>query len=95
MRLVVNPGKDDTKPGKLIISARAEELGEDTGEIDVAVQGEEAKIAFNTKYLAEALDAMSEPQVALEVTNPSSPGVFRPVEADDYLHVVMPMFVSW
>ncbi len=95
VRLVINPGKDETKPGNMVISARAEELGEDTGEIDVSVQGEEAKIAFNTRYLAEALDAITEQQVALEVTNPSSPGVFRPVGSDDYLHVVMPMFVSW
>ncbi len=95
VRLVATPGKSEAVPGKMTVSARAEELGEDTGEIDVTVQGEEAKIAFNTRYLSEVLDAVSEPQVALEITNPSSPGVFRPVGADNYLHVVMPMFVSW
>jgi DNA polymerase-3 subunit beta len=79
----------------MTVSAKAEELGEDTNEIDVTSSGAGSEIAFNNKYLSEVLDAIGEAQVALEVTNPSSPGVFRPVNADNYLHVVMPMFVSW
>jgi DNA polymerase-3 subunit beta len=34
-------------------------------------------------------------QVALETSNPSSPGVIHPIGSDDYIHVVMPMFVQW
>ena len=34
-------------------------------------------------------------KVALEMTSPSSQGVFRPVGEEDYVHVVMPMFVQW
>ncbi len=34
-------------------------------------------------------------EVALETTTPSSPGVIKPVDSDDYTHVVMPMFVQW
>jgi DNA polymerase-3 subunit beta len=33
--------------------------------------------------------------VALETTNPSSPGLIRPVGSEKYTHVVMPMFVQW
>jgi DNA polymerase-3 subunit beta len=82
-------------PGKLVISARSEEIGDDVGEIDAEVEGEEAKIAFNGKYLTEVLSVLRESQVALEATNPSSPGVVRPVGVDNYIHVVMPMFVQW
>ncbi len=64
-------------------------------EIDVIVEGEAAKIAFNGKYLIDALSVLHETQVALETTNPSSPGVLRPVGVDNYIHVVMPMFVQW
>lgn len=95
VRLIITPGSSEVVPGKMTVAAKAEELGEDRGEIDVTVQGPEAKIAFNNRYLADVLEATGEAQVALEITNPSSPGVFRPVEADNYLHVVMPMFVSW
>jgi len=94
VRLVMTPGEELT-PGKITISARSEEVGDDVGEIDAIVEGEEAKIAFNGKYLIDVLSVLREAQVALETTNPSSPGVIRPVGVDNYLHVVMPMFVQW
>jgi DNA polymerase-3 subunit beta len=94
VRLMITPGGDKA-PGKLSISARSEEIGDDVGEIDAIVEGDEAKVAFNGKYLADVLGVLREQQVALEVTSPSSPGVFRPVGTDNYVHVVMPMFVQW
>lgn len=94
VRLVIAPGGELT-PGKVTISARSEEIGDDVGEIDATVEGEEAKIAFNGKYLIDVLSVLRETQVALETTNPSSPGVLRPVGVDNYIHVVMPMFVQW
>ena len=81
--------------GKIAISARAEEVGDNLGEVDAAVEGEEAKIAFNSKYLMDVLGVLTEEEVALEATTSSSPGVIRPVGKDDYIHVVMPMFVQW
>jgi DNA polymerase-3 subunit beta len=95
VRLIITPGESDVKPGKLSISARSEEIGEDTGEIDTVVQGSEAKIAFNGKYLMDVLGVLKENQVAIEMTTPSSPGLFKPVGVDNYLHVIMPMFVQW
>ncbi len=94
VRLVITPGEELT-PGKITIAARSEEIGDDVGEIDAVVEGEEAKIAFNGKYLIDVLGVLRESQVALETTNPSSPGVIRPVGVDNYIHVVMPMFVQW
>ncbi len=94
VRLVISPGGKATQ-GKLTITARSEEIGDDVGEIDAVVEGEEAKIAFNAKYLTDVLSVLREPQVALEVSTPSSPGVIRPVGVDNYVHVVMPMFVQW
>ena len=94
VRLLVTPG-GESAPGRVTVSARSEEIGDDVGEIDATVEGEEAKVAFNGKYLTEVLSVLREAQVALETTNPSSPGLLRPVGADNYLHVVMPMFVQW
>ena len=94
VRLVAAPGGELT-PGKMTVSARSEEIGDDVGEIDAVVEGEEAKIAFNGRYLTDVLGVLNETQVALETTNPSSPGVIRPVGVDNYIHVVMPMFVQW
>ncbi len=94
VRLVVTPG-GEASPGKLAISARSEEIGDDVGEIDATVEGVDAKIAFNGKYLTDVLSVLRESQVALETTSPSSPGLVRPVGTDNYTHVVMPMFVQW
>jgi DNA polymerase-3 subunit beta len=94
VRLVITPGVELT-PGKVNISARAEEIGDNVGEIDATVDGEPAKVAFNAKYLSEVLSVLKQSQVALETTTSSSPGVFRPVGVDNYVHVVMPMFVQW
>jgi DNA polymerase-3 subunit beta len=94
VRIVVTAGADVT-PGKMTVSARSEELGDDVGEIDAVVEGGEAKIAFNGKYLTDVLSVLRESRVALEATSPSSPGVLRPVGVDNYVHVVMPMFVQW
>lgn len=88
-------GGTDLSPGKLSVSARAEEVGDNIGEIDAIIEGEQMKIAFNAKYLADVLAEISGQQVALETNSPSSPGAFRPTGSENYLHVVMPMFVQW
>jgi DNA polymerase-3 subunit beta len=94
VRLVVSPGEGTTL-GKVTISARAEEIGDNEGEIDAAVEGEGVKIAFNGKYLQDVLQALEGSRLNLETTGPSSQGVFKPDGADNYVHVIMPMFVQW
>jgi DNA polymerase-3 subunit beta len=94
VRIQFAPG-EELKPGKMTIAARAEEIGDNLGELDAVVEGEEAKIAFNGKYLQDVLQVLEGGQVALETTSSSSPGVLRPVGVENYVHVVMPMFVQW
>ena len=93
-RVIVTPGAS-VEAGKITISARADEIGDNVGEIDALVDGEAAKIAFNARYMADVLSVVKQAQVSLEVTTPSNPGVIRPVGVDNYDHVVMPMFVQW
>ncbi|MFQ5880362.1 MAG: hypothetical protein ACE5IZ_09345 [Dehalococcoidia bacterium] len=52
-------------------------------------------MALNSKYLQDVLQVLDCSQVALETSSPSSPGVIRPIGTDNYVHVVMPMFVQW
>lgn len=95
VRLMAVPSGSELNPGRLIVSARAEEVGDDVGEIDAAIDGTEVKIAFNGRYMLDVLSVLPQEKVALETTSSSSPGVIRPVGADNYIHVVMPMFVQW
>lgn len=94
-RVKVIPGANDgLKPGAIIIEATAEDLGDNTSEITAAVDGDEMQIIFNVKYLAEVLSIISTPEVALETTSPTKPGVIRPVGSNDYTYVIMPMHIN-
>ena len=102
IRLQMIPGTEDSasrngeaRAGRVVISARAEELGDNQDEVDTLIEGDESKIAFNSKYLLDVLSVLDRGEVALETTTPSSPGVFKPTGSDSYVHVVMPMFVQW
>lgn len=81
--------------GRVSIFSRAEEVGENTGEVEAKIEGADSKIAFNSKYLSEVLEVLGSGEVSLETTSPSSPGVLRRVDKEGYTHVVMPMFVQW
>ncbi len=102
IRLQMLPGQEgssdssaEANTGKVVISAKAEEIGDNLDEVDTIIEGEESKIAFNSKYLLDVLSVMEKGEIALETTTSSSPGVFRPISSDSYVHVVMPMFVQW
>ena len=94
VRVKVLPAENGSS-GTIEISSRAEELGDNEGKIDASVEGDESKIAFNSKYLSEVLDVLGSGEIALETTTSSSPGVIRPLSKEGYIHVVMPMFVQW
>jgi DNA polymerase-3 subunit beta len=94
VRLQFTPG-EDVQPGKLTISARAEEIGDHVGEVDATIEGEPDKIAFNSKYLQDYLQVVEGGRVALEMTGPTRQGVLRPVGDDRFVHVLMPMVVQW
>ncbi len=92
VRLQITP---ENGGGRVSVSARSEQVGDNMGEIDAKVEGDAAKIAFNGKYLTDVLGVIHEGEIALETTTPSSPGVIRPLGAENYIHIIMPMFVQW
>ncbi|MBP7691575.1 MAG: DNA polymerase III subunit beta [Anaerolineales bacterium] len=93
-RLKVKPGEDSLVPGHVIITATAAETGDNVAELDATIEGEAVEIAFNVKYLVDVLGIIDTPNVALETSASTSPGVIRPVGRDDYVYVVMPMHLG-
>ena len=82
----------------ITLTARAEELGNHRGRVDAVIEGDDSRIAYNVKYLEEVLDVAkggASAEVAMETSGPSNPGVFRIVGRDNYVHVLMPLFVQW
>ena len=92
-RLHVKPGSE-LAPGHVVVSATSAETGDDVSELDASIEGEEVEIAFNVRYLIDLLSVVGTPQVALDTTTSSSPGVVRPVGDMDYTHVIMPMHLG-
>ena len=94
-RVKINPGENDgLEPGSVTIEATAEDLGDNTSTLNAAVDGPELQIIFNVKYLADVLAVIGTPEVALEANGPTKPGVIKPVGANDYTYVIMPMHIN-
>jgi DNA polymerase-3 subunit beta len=88
VRLQVNPN-DGAAP--LVVSANAAEVGDNVSRVEASVEGNGMQIAFNARFLAEALSSLSAPEVVLELGGALAPGVLKIVGEDTYLHVVMPL----
>ncbi len=89
VRLEIVPGND--APGEILVSGSSKETGASEDRVPAAVEGEPLIIAFNVRYLREALEAIPTPEVALETIQPRSPALLRPVGDDTFLHIIMPM----
>jgi DNA polymerase-3 subunit beta len=81
-------GSDDETG--VTVTATAE-VGDYEGQVEAEVEGDGTTVAFNARYLADVLGHVDAERFAIELNGPLSPGVFRPVETEDYVHVVMPV----
>lgn len=82
---------DPSSESPLVVSAAAAEVGDNTGRIDATVEGQPTTIAFNSRFVQDALGSLAAPEIALELGGPLAPGVVKIVGDDSYLHVVMPL----
>jgi DNA polymerase-3 subunit beta len=76
----------------LAITANSPEVGEARETLAVNYKGKEIAIAFNPRYLIDALSALSEDEVFFELIDELSPGVLK--INGPFLYVVMPMRLS-
>jgi DNA polymerase-3 subunit beta len=82
--------------GVLRLSSSTPEVGRAWEELEVEASGEPMEVAFNARYLLEALAVLETDEVTLELTGPLSPGALRPVGpvgSEDYVYVVAPVRV--
>jgi len=76
----------------LAITANSPEVGEARETLAVNYKGKEMAIAFNPRYLIDALNALGEDEVFFELIDELSPGVLK--INGPFLYVVMPMRLS-
>jgi len=80
------------KGDSLLINTTSARLGSAYQELSVLTeQKEEIEIGFNATFLLEALRIMEEDLVEVHLIDNESPGVFQPVESQNYLYILMPV----
>ena len=92
-RVSITPG-GELQPGTVEISGQSEETGSNQTVVDASIEGPPILIAFNVRFMREVLDVIKTPNVALETSTDTSPGLIRPVGSKDFLHVIMPMHLG-
>jgi DNA polymerase-3 subunit beta len=93
-RFDIKQSNGEMQPSEVEISATSEETGKNETIVEATVDGGSVLIAFNVKFLREALEVIRTPNVALETSAANAPGVVKPVGDDNFLHVIMPMHLG-
>lgn len=94
VKLEICPADSGLDMGRVTISANAADTGDNRDDVDAQVEGGEMQIAFNGRFLHDVLSVIRSTSVALELQGPNSAGVIRPVDSDDFTHVIMPMVIG-
>lgn len=79
---------------KLQISANAPQIGGNITTIEAKTEGEVGEIAFNSRFLQDLLNIVPQEEIVFEASGPLSPGVFKPVGDETFLHIIMPVRVQ-
>ncbi len=82
------------KPTQIVVSSQTPSLGENTVEVDAVLKGEENEIAFNARYLLDALSNLPGDELQFQMTGPLNPGVFTLKEDTSFLHLIMPIRIQ-
>lgn len=53
--------------------------------------GDRVEIGFNSKFMLDALNASDTDEVKIELCGPVSPAVIKPINADNFIFLVLPM----
>lgn len=80
--------------GKIILSSEAKELGSQEKEIEAQIEGENIQIAFNTKFLIDALSNLSTTQVMIEFSGILSAALIKPIGEEGLQYIIMPVNLS-
>ncbi|OGC14878.1 DNA polymerase III subunit beta [candidate division WOR-1 bacterium RIFOXYC2_FULL_37_10] len=87
--------KVELRGKQLHIMASAPDVGSVDEELDVDVKGKEKSlVAFNVRLIADVLKIIDAEKVLLELGDPMSPGLIKPIDSKssgDFVYVVMPI----
>ena len=74
----------------MIITSNSQ-LGMVREEVNIILQGQPLKIAFNSKYLIDVLKIMNEDEIVMNFSSSISPCIIKNKENDDCTYLILPV----
>jgi len=74
----------------MIITSNSQ-MGKVSDDISIELNGDDIKIAFNSKYLIDVLRIIDSEEIYLEFTSPVSPCIIKKSDSEDYIYLVLPV----
>ena len=81
----------DTDKKTVGIHSIASQLGENTAVAEAETEGEDGDVTINSRFLLDALSAMSAPIVQFSFNGKLEPALIKDPNSNDYLHIIMPL----
>jgi DNA polymerase-3 subunit beta len=85
-----NPIKIEIGNDQMVITSNTE-LGTAHEQLHVKMEGKDLLIAFNPKYLIEALKSIEDDEISIQFISSLSPCIIQPVEGDEYKYLILPI----
>lgn len=83
-----------TKAGIIKLESHAKEVGSQENEVEGEIDGDELQIAFNIKFLLDAISNSPAPEVLIEFSGALSAALIKPVGVEGLEYIVMPVRLS-
>ena len=84
------------KKDGLTVSSESEKAGTQTSHLDAKVEGltNDLVVAYNFRFIEEFLNVIEGEDVGIELTDSTSPGVFKDPKDPNFLHLIMPVKIQ-
>ena len=76
------------------VIAVSPQVGDNISKVSAKTVGKDIEIAFNAKFILDALNVIKSKDIILETTDKTRAGVIRPIKEEGYLYLIMPLRVE-
>ncbi len=79
------------KKGFVAVSSNTAQIGSSDSHIEANIEGNGGEIAFNFRYVLEALSSIDSDEVVFEMNESLNPGRLSSAGGDSFFHIIMPV----
>ena len=83
----------DFSDDKLAITSNSE-IGDVYEEIPIKLDGEDIKIAFNSKYILEGIRIIDSSEITMDLVSSVNPCIIKPSDDENYTYLILPVRLS-